>query len=75
MSSVSQGQLDTQGGDSIPGMSQQMLDIPVPLSAATEKQFEAIRRDTFTITFSRSCDREATYFKKFSLPFHGVKAL
>lgn len=70
-----QGRLDTRGGDSMPGMSQHMLDIPVPLSTATGKQFEAIRRDTFTITFSRRCDREATRFKKFSLPFHAVKAL
>lgn len=70
-----QGRLDTQGGDSMPGMSQHMLDIPVLLNTATEKQFEAIRRDTFTITFSRCRDREATCFKKFSLPFHTVKAL
>lgn len=76
MFSVShQGRLDTQGRDSMPGMSQHMLDIPVPLGTATEKQFEAIRRDTFTITFSRCCNREATSFKKFSLPFHTVKAL
>lgn len=74
MSSVScQGRLDTQGGDSMPGMSQQMLDIPVPLSAGTEKQFEAIRRDTFTITFSRCCVGKPLALKRFHSHFTASK--